>query len=92
MSLILNNTTSTQWTLPQDGQIEDLRDSSALDRYLSILEANRKSSSFVPNDALLALDMAGFVAGAINNSNPHSQVSAGRLALALMQPHQMPLQ
>lgn len=94
MSLILNNTNSTQWSPPEDCQIEDLRAAASLDRYLAILEANRTASRFVPDDALLALDMAGFVSGAIRNSHLHSQVSTGRLALALVQPHtqQTPLQ
>ena len=94
MSLILNNNCSTQWNPPEDCQIEDLRNAAALDRYLAILEANMSSSRFVPDDALLALDMAGFVSGAIRNSSLRPQVSAGRLALALVQPHtqQTPLQ
>lgn len=94
MSLILNNTCSTQLTPPEDCQIEDLRAAASLDRYLAILEANKLSSRFVPDDALLALDMAGFVSCEIRNSHLRPQVSAGRLALALVQPNtlQTPLQ
>lgn len=90
MSLILNHTCSQQLNPPDDCRIEDLRDAAAIDRYLAILEANKASSAFVPNDALLTLDMAGFVSGAIRNSHPSQPVSVNRLALALMQAHRQP--
>lgn len=89
MSLILNNSCSENWRQHEDCQIEDLRNAAALDRYLAILEANKTSSRFVPDDALLALDMAGFVSGAIRNSHLNPQVAVNRLALALVQPQRV---
>lgn len=86
MSLILNNETNQQWTMYED-PVDDPRDAAMLDRYLAIMEANRKASRFVPDDALLALDMAGFVRGQIDNSRKRQPVSAARMALALVQPH-----
>lgn len=87
MSLILNDSCTAQWNPQDECEIEDLRNAAALDRYLAILEANRTSSRFIPDDALLALDMAGFVSGELRNTNLSNQVSVGRLALALVQPH-----
>lgn len=93
MSLVLNNDSSPQWNIYDDGPINDLRDAALLDRYLAIMETNRKSSRFVPDDALLALDMAGFVRNRIGNTPDRAPVSAARLALALVQPHkQAPVQ
>lgn len=93
MSLILNYDSSPQWNAYDCGPVEDSRDAALLDRYLAIMEANKKSSRFVPDDALLALDMAGFVRGQIGAKRPAPKVSAARLALALVQPQQhTPLQ
>lgn len=89
MSLILNNDSTSVWNFYDDGPGEDGRDALLLDRYLAIMETNRKSSRFVPDDALLALDMAGFVRGQIGQM-PHCrpQVSIARLSLALVQSRQ----
>lgn len=84
MSLILNSTTSPQWNIYDDGPAEDVHNAELLDRYLAIMETNRKSSRFIPNDALMALDMAGFVRGQIDNSRHAQPVSVARLALALV--------
>lgn len=84
MSLILNSGTTPQWNIYEDGPAEDLRNAELLDRYLAIMESNRKSSRFIPDDALMALDMAGFVRGQIDNSRHGQPVSAARLALALV--------
>lgn len=94
MSLILNNVQSSpQWNLYADNQAEESREAQLLDRYLAIMETNRKASRFVPDDALLALDMAGFVTGHLANPDLSPQVSAARMALALMQPqHQTIIQ
>lgn len=94
MSLIINSVQSSpQWNLYGDSQAEESREAELLDRYLAIMETNKKSSRFVPDDALLALDMAGFVTGRLANPDLAPQVSAARLALALVQPqHQAVIQ
>lgn len=89
MSLILNNASTPMWSLYDDGPGEGEREAFLLDRYLAVMEMNRKSCRFVPDDALLALDMAGFVRGQLNAMpNCRPQASIGRLALALVQPGQ----
>lgn len=69
----------------ENGTDLDQRDMEKLDLYLSIVENNKKSSRFIPDDALLALDMAGFVRGRIAGKSL-LPVSAARLALSLVQP------
>ncbi len=94
MSLILNNDSTKKWNLHDDGPEAGTREAALLDRYLAIMETNRASSRFVPSDALLALDMAGFVRGQIDPC-PHCrpQVTTARLSLALVQPREeTPLQ
>lgn len=89
MSLILNNTSTSVCSLYNDGPGEEEREALLLDRYLAIMEMNRKSSRFVPDDALLALDMAGFVRGQLSaTQHCRPQSSIARLALALVQPKQ----
>lgn len=93
MSLILNNDSTTLWNLYDDGPGEDQRDAALLDRYLAIMETNKKSSRFVPNDALLALDMAEFARGQLSPECRRPHVSTARLAMSLVQPQQlMPIQ
>ncbi len=87
MSLILNNDSTSSWNFYDDGFGQEEREAMLLDRYLAITETNRRSSRFVPDDALLVLDMAGFVRGQIGSRpNCRPQVSAARLSLALVQP------
>lgn len=93
MSLILNNDSNTSWSIYDASPGEDVRDAALLDRYLAIMETNKKSSRFVPNDALLALDMAEFARGQLARDCRRPQISIARLAMSLVQPqNQMPIQ
>ena len=89
MSLILNDTSFSNSNMCEDGSDQNQTDMNKLDTYLSIIENNKKSSRFVPDDALMALDMAGFVRGCLTGKPSGSPVSAARLALALAQPCRM---
>lgn len=86
MSLILNeflNNKSGPFDVGSDSDQENLE---YLDHYLAVVENNKKASFFVPNDALVALDMAGFALGQLAPGKGSVPVSAARLALALVQP------
>lgn len=86
MSLILNDNLNLR-NFPKDMGIRDSHpDIDRLDRYLAIIETNKKSCQFVPNDVYLALDMAGFALGQLKSSPSPRVVSTARLALALVQP------
>lgn len=87
MSLIMNEITfkTRSAGIVDDYTVEDQRDLERLDRYLALIENNRKSCRFVPDDALMALDMAGFVRGKLRDARPGPNVSAARLAMALVQ-------
>lgn len=87
MSLILNNDTTTSWNMAESPDNDD-RSAELLDHYLALMEINRKSARFVPDDALLALDMAGFVRDRISGHGVNPKVSVARMALALVQPMQ----
>ena len=61
--------------------------------FRSILENNRKAASFVPDEALMALDMAEFVRQRLHDRNLQSSPSAARMALSLVQrPVRAPMQ
>lgn len=92
MSLILNDLSHASSSLLEDGTVEDQRDLIQLDRYLAIIETNKKSCRFVPNDALMALDMAGFVRDRLAGAQTGTKVTAARLALSLVQPCKVPVQ
>ena len=81
MSLIINNDSTELWKFYDDSPNSDAHDVAMLDRYLAVMENNRNSNRFVPNDAMLALDMAGFVSG--KSFKP--RMSTARLSLALVQ-------
>lgn len=85
MSLIING---AAWTRPvQQERVGPEGDGlSQLDRYLTILQNNQHSCQFVPSDALIALDMAGFVRSQIDGAPANSKISTARLALAIVQP------
>lgn len=85
MSLVLNDKWPQARTYENDDFIEDQRDLDRLGRYLAIMETNKKSCNFVPNDALMALDMAGFVRDCLNGQSIGTQISAARMALSLVQ-------
>lgn len=84
MSLILNNAPPIQYRPVEHDQ--DLHDAALLDRYLFIMESNKSSTNFVPNDALVALDMANGIAATLANAPCAPRISTARLALALVQP------
>lgn len=85
MSLILNNSSHTTLNPVEDYTAEDQLDLDRLDRYLALVEINKMASRFIPDDALLALDMAGFVRGNLPGGKPGATLSTARLALALAQ-------
>lgn len=84
MSLILNQPSLTplKRTDEPPGREGEL---SNLDRYLAILEDNKKASRFVPDDAAVALDMAGFVRHRVSGGRAAFGISTARLALTLAQ-------
>lgn len=86
MSLILNSDLSVHCTPVDYGAGQDYRDAARLDRYLAIMETNKLASRFVPDDALLALDMANSVCARLSGASAGPGLSAARLALALVQP------
>lgn len=86
MSLILND---TRWmsTAPGSGRVYDGQGNlSELDRYLAVLQDNKNSCKFVPNDAFVALDMASFVRDQLDGARIKARISTARLALSLAQP------
>ena len=60
MSMIQNNYSLDTLSRQEDAVNEDEQNLARLNRYLAILENNRKAASFVPDEALMALDMAEF--------------------------------
>ena len=93
MSLILNHASFEPLSQRPDEPPGTQQNLSKIDRYLDILEHNKKASRFVPNDAAVALDMAGFVRRRVGDGQPGPALSAARLALALVHPcEEMPAQ
>lgn len=93
MSLRFNEVPHTGRCQPEEAPAARQREIDRLDHYLSIIENNRKASLFVPNDVLLALDMAGFAVSILGNGAKPPRISTARLALALAQPcQQAPVQ
>ncbi len=88
MSMIVDNSLFTSIDNVAGPAGEEHRDLVKLDRYLAIIESNKDSCRFVPSDAMLALDMAGFVRGHIAGHSAQGSICASRLALALVQPCQ----
>lgn len=86
MPLLMNTATNPSWNLCAVELGGDQRDAALLDRYLAIVETNKKSCKFVPDDALLALDMVSFVRGQLGDDFLRPQVSVTRLAMALVKP------
>ncbi|MBO4300537.1 MAG: hypothetical protein J5861_02940 [Desulfovibrio sp.] len=60
------------------------RDLALVERYLAVLEDNRKACRSDLTDADMALDMAGFVRHRLHNTLPHPRMSAALMALALV--------
>ena len=70
---------------PEPEYAPEQRDLEALERYLAVLEANKKAGRTAVTDAVLALDMAGFVRGRLRESEGRPcGASAAVLALALV--------
>lgn len=86
MSLFLNEKLQSGANIYEGDLESNNPDIERLDQYLALIESNRKSSQFVPDDAFLALDMAGHSISRLNNNNLNQPPSISRLALALVQP------
>lgn len=87
MSLILNHTSLEPLIKRPDEPPGTRQDLAKIDRYLDVLNDNKNASRFVPNDAAVALDMAGFVRRRVGNGRSGPVLSTPRLALALVQPN-----
>lgn len=85
MSLIITDASRTAKAAQDDANPEARLELARLTRYLAILEDNKKASRFVPDDAALALDMAGFVRNRLRGGRAAPGSSLARLALALVQ-------
>ena len=85
MSLTVHNKSLVegQKKIRSPGEFETLRN--RLDSYLAVLEDNRNAARFVPNDALLALDMASFVCERLHGREERKFIPASRLSLSLIQ-------
>lgn len=86
MSLILNHTSFVPLIQRPDEPPGTDQDLAKIDRYLDILKDNKNASRFVPSDAAVALDMAGFVRRRMGDGRSGPVLSTPRLALALVQP------
>lgn len=87
MSMTQTEISLTARSSPEDDEAMATREElSCLERYLAIIENNRKANVFVPDDALLALDMANAVRSTLDPAAYRSPISSGRLAMALIQP------
>ncbi|MBQ9406481.1 MAG: hypothetical protein IJU37_07075 [Desulfovibrio sp.] len=60
------------------------RDLALIERYLAVLEDNRKACRADLTDADMALDMAGFVSHKLRDSQYHPCLSTPLMALALV--------
>ncbi len=60
------------------------RDLRLVERYLAVLEENKKACRSALTDADMALDMAGFVRRQLRKSAGNSRMSPALLALALV--------
>ena len=87
MSLLIRNTQQLDGSkkIRAPGEKETLQ---RIDSYLAVLEDNRNASRFVPNDALLALDMASFVCERLHGRQERRFIPAMRLSLSLVQTEQ----
>ena len=72
---------------PQDrpASYYEEHDLALIQRYLTVLEDNKKASRSAITDAGMAMDMAGFVRRTLQNSAQRPLASPALLALALVQ-------
>ncbi|MBQ3060123.1 MAG: hypothetical protein IJD16_07410 [Desulfovibrio sp.] len=84
MSLGISDAFLTTVARQRGAELESNAELSMLTRYLAVLEDNKKASSFIPDDAALALDMAGFVRNRLHGGRAASGSSIARLALSLV--------
>ena len=83
MSLGISDAFLTTMARQSGAELESNAELSMLTRYLAVLEDNKKASSFIPDDAAMALDMAGFVRNRLyGRAAPGSSIA--RLALSLV--------
>lgn len=86
--------TQPQTRMPAwDGEGQNAnKDIEVLDRYLAILEDNKRACRFIPDDVAVSLEMTGFVRNTVEGRRGKMGSSVARLALALIQPEAGPLQ
>lgn len=85
MSLIISDAFLVAKTKQDSIDTDAAENLAKLDHYLAILEENKRANRFIPNDAGLALDMAGFVRNQLGKGSRRPGHSLARLALALVQ-------
>ena len=84
MSLATNEYVSMAEATREINDPQTAMDLHMLDRYLAILEDNKKACRFILDDAALAMDMAGFVQNRLGRGWERPANTAARLSLALM--------
>ena len=84
MSLVISDAFLSAMAPQDNGLMADDADLARLTRYLAVLEDNKKATRFIPDDAALALDMAGFVRNRLHGGQTAPGSSLARLALALV--------
>ena len=84
MSLATNEYVSMAEATREINDPQTAMDLHMLDRYLAILEDNKKACRFILDDAALAMDMAGFVQNRLGRGWERPANTAARLSLALI--------
>ena len=84
MSLATNEYVSLVEATRETNDPQTAMDLHMLDRYLAVLEDNKKACRFILDDAALAMDMAGFVQNRLGRGWERPANSAARLSLALI--------
>ena len=84
MSLTTNEYVSMAEAARETNDPQTARDLHMLDRYLAVLEDNKKACRFILDDAALAMDMAGFVQNRLGRGWERPANTAARLSLALI--------
>lgn len=84
MSLATNEYVSLAEATRETNDPQTAMDLHMLDRYLAVLEDNKKACRFILDDAALAMDMAGFVQNRLGRGWERPANTAARLSLALI--------